>query len=423
MADYSPYVPGTSIPMPAARSIWDQGIAPLAGKAQDYFKGLAEIFPTVGEYVSESILRSGPKGTPTTSDLLLGIGKMGLEARSVAGEMGEYAKENPIEMALSMAPVTGPAIGVMDAENLMAQARAAEEAGDWEKASNLRQLATFSLLGSLPFVPKVVRKGGDEALDSLDRANRNRAQRIEETGEGFVPSEDPVLPEGRRGDPYDPELDVLERQKRIEEANLSSEDLLKRGASQNWNIDTPLYHYTRSPEFSEFKLPDPDTGRSAYGSSAKGIESTYGPGVYTSTSPTRYGGKSANTNVSGWRAQHSSIPEDMRSMTLFSRGKIARPLEVQAAEAQIKAQIENGTRRGMLEVDPNMPGNWRHQYWSDIHQVLKDQGFTGLQMNEIVLIFDPKNLRNVKARFDPGQAGSANLLSGIASIGAMEGIA
>jgi len=215
VADYSPYVPGYM----AARSVWDQGIVPLAGKAQDYFKGLAEIFPTVGEYVSESILRSGPKGTPTTSDLLLGIGKMGLDARSVAGEMGEYAKENPIEMGLSMAPWSGPAIGVMDAENLMAQARAAEEAGDEEKASNLRQLATFSLLGSVPGVPRIVKKGGgDEALDSLDRANRNRAQRIEETGEGFVPSKDAPLPEGRRGDPYDPELDVLERQKRIEEA-------------------------------------------------------------------------------------------------------------------------------------------------------------------------------------------------------------
>ena len=215
MADYTPYAPGIN----AARSIWDEGIAPLAGKAQDYFKGLAEIFPTVGEYVSESILRSGPKGTPTTTDLLLGIGKMGLEGRSVAREMGEYAKENPIEMGLSMAPWSGAAIGVMDAENLMAQARAAEEAGDEEKASTLRQLAVTSFLSSAPGVPRIVKKGGgDEALDSLDRANRNRAQRIEETGEGFVPSKDAPLPEGRRGDPYDPELDVLERQKRIEEA-------------------------------------------------------------------------------------------------------------------------------------------------------------------------------------------------------------
>ena len=416
MADYTPYAPGIS----AARSVWDQGIVPLAEKAQDYFKGLAEIPPTVGEYVSESVPDTG---MGISTDLLFALAKMRGDAQSMAGEMGEYAKENPLEMALSMAPWSGSAIGVMDAENLMTQARVAEEAGDEEKASTLRQLAVTSFLTSAPGVPRIVKKGGgDEVLDSLEQANKNRARRIEETGEGFVPSKDAPLPEGRRGDAYEPELDRIERQKRIEEANLSSEDLLKRGASQNWNIDTPLYHYTRSPEFSEFKLPDPDTGRSAYGSSAKGIESTYGPGVYTSTSPTRYGGKSANTNVSGWRAQHSSIPEDMRAMTLFSRGKIARPLEVQAAESQIKAQIENGTRRGMMEVDPNMPGNWRHQYWSDIHQVLKEQGFTGLQINEIVLIFDPKNLRDVKARFDPAKAGSADLLSGIASIGAMEGI-
>ena len=404
MADYSPYVPGYM----AARSVWDQGIAPLAGKVQGFLKGTAGLPGAVKDYAVEA----GQSESGLTTQL-------GVDAFKLLHAMREGIKEDPLRAIAEMYPPVGAASDLFETNQLLDMAQNAEEAGDLEKAQTLRELAnTIVLMGIIP--------GGPPAKRTIDQKLKEMAEKRrklkEETGLPYVPNKDAPLPEGRRGDPYDPELDVLESQKRIEEANLSSEDLLKRGASQNWNIDTPLYHYTRSPEFPEFKLPDPDTGRSAYGSSAKGIESTYGPGVYTSTSPTRYGGKSANTNVSGWRAQHSSIPEDMRAMTLFSRGKIARPLEVQAAEAQIKAQIENGTRRGLMEVDPNMPGNWRHQYWSDIHQVLKDQGFTGLQINEIVLIFDPKNLRDVKARFDPAKAGSADLLSGIASIGAMEGI-
>ena len=39
------------------------------------------------------------------------------------------------------------------------------------------------------------------------------------------------------------------------------------------------------------------------------------------------------------------------------------------------------------------------------------------------IILDPKDLRSPNAKFDPAKAGSADLLSGIASIGATEGIA
>ena len=66
----------------------------------------------------------------------------------------------------------------------------------------------------------------------------------------------------------------------------------------------------------------------------------------------------------------------------------------------------------------------------------KKQGYEGLKIKNFsdntdwgtyraadhYLIFDPKNIRSVHAEFDPAKAGSADLLSGIASIGATEGI-
>ena len=44
-------------------------------------------------------------------------------------------------------------------------------------------------------------------------------------------------------------------------------------------------------------------------------------------------------------------------------------------------------------------------------------------MGEITLIFEPKNLRSIDAEFNPAKAGSADLLSGIGSLEAAEGIA
>jgi hypothetical protein len=266
-------------------------------------------------------------------------------------------------------------------------------------------LGGLGALSMAPFVPPGAGRSLEEIMKSLKKKVKKR------------PDDTPVIPDSGEGKRYDSNLPVSDHAqgRRTREADIRRQQKLDlrpekwaRAKDQDWNVDTPLYHHTNAPEFPEFRLPDPDTGISAYGSSAKGIESSYGPGVYTSTSPTRYGGKPANT---------------MRSMTLFSRGKIARPLKVQEAVNQVQAQIENGTRRGMLDVDPNLPGNWRHQYWSDIHQILKDQGFTGLQMNELVLVFDPKNMRRIDAKFDPAKAGSADLLSGIGSFAATQGIA
>jgi len=197
VADYSPYVPGYM----AARSVWDQGIVPFAKKAQAYIKGAAEIPPTVGKYISESVPRSGPMGIPTTSDVLQGIASMGLDARSMAGEMGEYAKENPIEMALSMAPYTGNAIAMMDAENLMAQALAAEEAGDDEKASNLRQLATFSFLtGSIPGIPSRAGirawQGSPHKFDVMSSKHIGTGEGAQAYGHGLYLAESKTVGEG-----------------------------------------------------------------------------------------------------------------------------------------------------------------------------------------------------------------------------------
>jgi len=211
VADYTPYAPGIN----AARSVWDQGIAPLAKRAQAYLKGAAEIPATVAEYVSESTPRSGPMGTPNFLDLALGGLKIGNEAQSVAGEMVKYAVENPGETVMDMAPWVGGGRALMDADNLIMEAQQAEEAGDFEKASTLRQLATVSLASIIPGIPSV--KAGIKSSKLTD-AEKTAAtmKRIKDRIDRQTPGETTVrsdIGEGTRGYAQESPADTAQRLK------------------------------------------------------------------------------------------------------------------------------------------------------------------------------------------------------------------
>ena len=145
MADYTPYAPGIS----AARSVWDQGIVPLAEKARRYLQGAAEIFPTVSEYASEA--------TP---------GSFVEDVRGVGGAMMEGIKEDPGRFMAELYPPVGASSAAFESNRLMDMAAAAEKAGDLDRASTLRQLATFSGATAIPFLSPLrrlalTRKGMD----------------------------------------------------------------------------------------------------------------------------------------------------------------------------------------------------------------------------------------------------------------------
>ena len=377
-------------------------------KTRAYARAVPEMIGTVGEYVSDATPRTGPFGLPTSTDVVAALARMGFDYKTLLGGMGEAIAEDPVRSAVEMSPAGIP-LGLMDANNLITQALQAEEAGDLDKASNLRQLATLSMATSIPGVPSLKKIAGitrtpDGLAESMSRLEQTLKNKPKDKPTD-APSR-PDLDEGKRYDSSLPESDHAQG-RRTREADLrrqqpvldlSPEARTARATEQGYNMDDPLYHYTDA-NFTEFELPNPPK------------DSVYGPGIYTSRSPDRYKPNAAYT----------ANPDNIKQIPLVARGKLARPGDVSAAEAQIKLQIEEGTRPPMR--DPGKSGNWRNEYWVDIHQVLKDQGFTGLQMGEITLIFEPKNLRNINAEFNPAKAGSADLLSGIGSLEAAEGIA
>jgi len=195
-----PYVPGLAV----ARSVYDQGIAPLAQKVQGFLKGTAGLPGTVKDYALETIQSEGGPTTKVMADLLaLGQG------------MSQGFQDNPLRAVAEMYPPVGLGSDLFEMGNLLTLAEQAEEAGDLEKAQTLRELAnTIVLMGMVPGGPPA-KKTIEQKLKEM---TEKRQKLIEETGLPYVPSNKPDLGEGKRIDLNEPELDLLERERRLQQA-------------------------------------------------------------------------------------------------------------------------------------------------------------------------------------------------------------
>ena len=217
-----------------------------------YFQGLTEIPGTTMEYVAESIPTSGPFGLPTGTDVIQGLMAMGADARGLLQGMGQVAKDEPVATARGMIPVIAETESLMDADNLISQALAAENAGDAQKASTLRQLAVLSASGGIPFVPKfgkMARKAAmtpndiDEKLLKLEQTIKNK------------PADAPArqdLGEGRQIDLQESPKDVKQRTDTLDAAKIqqiSELPRLERAKALNFETDRVLYHGTEKPFF------------------------------------------------------------------------------------------------------------------------------------------------------------------------------
>ena len=217
-----------------------------------YFQGLTEIPGTTMEYVAESIPTSGPFGLPTGTDVIQGLMAMGADARGLLQGMGQVATQEPVATALDMTPVVAETRALMDADNLISQALAAENAGDAQKASTLRQLAVLSASGGIPFVPKfgkMARKAAmtpndiDEKLLKLEQTIKNK------------PADAPArqdLGEGRQIDLQESPKDVKQRTDTLDAAKIqqiSELPRLERAKALNFETDRVLYHGTEKPFF------------------------------------------------------------------------------------------------------------------------------------------------------------------------------
>ena len=217
-----------------------------------YFQGLTEIPGTTMEYVAESIPTSGPFGLPTGTDVIQGLMAMGADARGLLQGMGQVAKDEPVATARGMIPVIAETESLMDADNLISQALAAENAGDAQKASTLRQLAVLSASGGIPFVPKfgkMARKAAmtpndiDEKLLKLEQTIKNK------------PADAPArqdLGEGRQIDLQESPKDVKQRTDTLDAAKIqqiSELPRLERAKALTFETDRVLYHGTEKHFF------------------------------------------------------------------------------------------------------------------------------------------------------------------------------
>ena len=188
---------------PAQRHIWDQGIAPLAKGVQGFLKGTAGLPGAVKDYAAET-LKSGHPSTKVMAEIL-----------NLAHGMREGIKEDPLRAMAEMYPPVGFGSDVFETGRLLKQAQNAEESGELEKAQTLRELAnTIVLMGMVPGGPPA-KKTIEQKLKDMEEKRRKLK---EETGLPYVPNKEPPLPEGRRIDLNEAELDLLERERRLQQA-------------------------------------------------------------------------------------------------------------------------------------------------------------------------------------------------------------
>ena len=184
---------------------------------------------------------------------------------------------------------------------------------------------------------------------------------------------------------------------------------MQRAQDLEFDTSRPLYHYTD-------KLEDGREITSLQPSPAD-AQTKLGRGIYTSPR-TQYGDRYVRQE----KDIAEGYNENARAIPVYARGKLATGDEYEAAYKS--AQESLGIQRGVVDTETKLKA--RNNIQNEAQRILKDQGFTGVQFMDEVMIFDPKDVRSINAEFDPTKADSADLLSSRQSerqMSALRGIA
>jgi len=156
-----------------------QGIGDLGAFQQigAYLRGVSEWPETIGNY----FIRPDERNQPS----FISGEELGRDIAGLGRAIVEGAREDPLGTIADMTPIVGETRAVRSANNLIKQALAAEDAGDFDKASTLRQLASMEMTSVLPFVSRaaVKRRG--------------------------------IWDDDRRHDPHEPEADRRQRERTL----------------------------------------------------------------------------------------------------------------------------------------------------------------------------------------------------------------
>lgn len=175
---------------------------------------------------------------------------------------------------------------------------------------------------------------------------------------------------------------------------MSSSARMQRAQDLGFNTDRPLYHYTDKledgGEFNQLSI------------SPENVQTKLGRGIYTSPD-NEYGDRYIRKK----RDMSGAYDENARAMSLYARGNIAT--ETDYDEAYRAATKNLNIARGRAP-DIETKIRIRNDIQNETQRLLKNQGFSGVQFMDEVMVFDPKDVRSVNARFDPAMSSSDMIL-------------
>jgi len=185
---------------------------------------------------------------------------------------------------------------------------------------------------------------------------------------------------------------------------------MQRAQDLGFNTDRPLYHYTDKLEdggdFNQLSI-SPDN-----------VQTKLGRGIYTSPD-NQYGDRYIRKK----RDMSDAYGENARAIPVYARGNMATDVDYDAA---MRTARENLGIKGRVVPDRETKLKIGNEIRNEAQKLLKDQGFSGVQFMDEVMIFDPKDVRSINAEFDTTKADSADLLSNRQSerqMSALRGIA
>ncbi len=183
----------------------------------------------------------------------------------------------------------------------------------------------------------------------------------------------------------------------------SKDPRLLRASEQGFDTSKVYYHATDKlqdgKEFEEF-IP-----------SAKG---KLGPGVYAAKRPEDTERYIRTSYQSG--TETPMFDESSRILPIFVRGKMGSIEDYGRASDKAKDLL----KKEFDEIDAAPKNNEFDQLMANrqkfalqkkkAQEILSEEGFSGFELLDQVVIFNPKNIRSVNAKFDPKEKSSANIL-------------
>ena len=371
-----------------------------------YLQGLTEIPGTTMEYVADRVPTSGPFGLPTGTDVIQGLLTMGADARGLMQGMGQVAKDEPVATARGMIPVLAETESLMEADNLINQALAAENAGDAQKASTLRQLAVLSASGGIPFVPKFGKMARKAAMtpNDIDEKLLKLEQKIKNKPANAPARKDQG--EGRQIDLQESPKDLKQREDTLRAAKIqqiSELPRLDRAKALNFETDRVLYHGTDKPFGTP--LVDPD----------------YKPSSDSFNFPDT-SGIDRNPNL-----QYDSGPyltPDVETANQFTVGSQGNVIPVYVKGPGLKIEDRSGPFGARMRMEAaeklniNIDALNVPEQIDAILRAAKKEGYGYLEMDNVadvgrvapqIIPLSPDKVRSVNAQFDPRRELESNL--------------